>query len=107
MENRGQDRKSTRLNSSHTVIYTLSLHDALPIWRPAGRSIPCASKRIPGTARRGLADARTSMGSPGWTAGLMADGVIPIREGDAVRLGCRKGGDELWKTGDKIGRAHV
>src|SRR5215211_2151942 len=27
------DRKSTRLNSSHTVIYTLSLHDALPIRR--------------------------------------------------------------------------
>src|SRR5438132_53118 len=26
------DRKSTRLNSSHTVISTLSLHDALPIW---------------------------------------------------------------------------
>src|ERR1044072_7495616 len=26
------DRKSTRLNSSHTDIYTLSLHDALPIW---------------------------------------------------------------------------
>src|SRR5882672_7551567 len=25
------DRKSTRLNSSHTVIYTLSLHDSLPI----------------------------------------------------------------------------
>src|SRR5437588_40658 len=25
------DRKSTRLNSSHTVISTLSLHDALPI----------------------------------------------------------------------------
>src|SRR5476649_2388339 len=25
------DRKSTRPNSSHTVIYTLSLHDALPI----------------------------------------------------------------------------
>src|SRR5882672_1720452 len=31
-----KDRKSTRLNSSHTVIYTLSLHDALPILiRPA------------------------------------------------------------------------
>src|SRR5882672_1383765 len=29
--NRLRDRKSTRLNSSHTVIYTLSLHDALPI----------------------------------------------------------------------------
>src|ERR671916_596641 len=27
----GRDRKSTRLNSSHTEIYTLSLHDALPI----------------------------------------------------------------------------
>src|ERR1044072_7013409 len=25
------ERKSTRLNSSHTDIYTLSLHDALPI----------------------------------------------------------------------------
>src|SRR5687768_2523936 len=47
------DRKSTRLNSSHgyisyavfclndtatTEIYTLSLHDALPIWRRSGRS---------------------------------------------------------------------
>src|ERR671927_435498 len=28
------DRKSTRLNSSHTEIYTLSLHDALPIYGP-------------------------------------------------------------------------
>src|SRR5882672_3184138 len=28
-----KDRKSTRLNSSHTEIYTLSLHDALPILR--------------------------------------------------------------------------
>src|SRR5579875_728997 len=27
-----RDRKSTRLNSSHTEIYPLSLHDALPIW---------------------------------------------------------------------------
>src|SRR5476649_265563 len=34
------DRKSTRLNSSHTEIYTLSLHDALPIYgsRRAARS---------------------------------------------------------------------
>src|SRR5215211_1335478 len=31
-----QDRKSTRLNSSHTEIYTLSLHDALPIFGRAG-----------------------------------------------------------------------
>src|SRR5215211_4988876 len=33
VSSRMPDRKSTRLNSSHTVIYTLSLHDALPIWR--------------------------------------------------------------------------
>src|SRR4029453_558038 len=31
-----QDRKSTRLNSSHTEIYTLSLHDALPILEHSG-----------------------------------------------------------------------
>src|ERR671926_106700 len=35
---RSADRKSTRLNSSHTEIYTLSLHDALPIY-PAPYSI--------------------------------------------------------------------
>src|SRR5579875_522306 len=35
-----EDRKSTRLNSSHTEIYTLSLHDALPISRgPACRRL--------------------------------------------------------------------
>src|ERR671932_242960 len=33
------DRKSTRLNSSHTEIYTLSLHDALPIWQHALEAI--------------------------------------------------------------------
>src|SRR5215211_5903904 len=51
----GEDRKSTRLNSSHTVIYTLSLHDALPIWRPHGAD----AARIPEAHRRafGRADA--------------------------------------------------
>src|SRR5215211_7040647 len=34
------DRKSTRLNSSHTVIYTLSLHDALPISRYRRKGTP-------------------------------------------------------------------
>src|SRR5882672_3801194 len=50
-----RDRKSTRLNSSHTVIYTLSLHDALPIfWSPWRPGVTCAaseegdhSQRIP------------------------------------------------------------
>src|SRR5947207_3104788 len=37
---RSQDRKSTRLNSSHTVISPLSLHDALPIFN-AGASGKC------------------------------------------------------------------
>src|ERR1044072_5767121 len=36
------DRKSTRVNSSHTEIYTLSLHDALPISVVKGR---CAMAR--------------------------------------------------------------
>src|ERR671917_291353 len=39
------DRKSTRLNSSHTEIYTLSLHDALPIFvnRAASRTTVTSS----------------------------------------------------------------
>src|SRR5438874_497807 len=37
------DRKSTRLNSSHVEIYTLSLHDALPISSSARRC--CAGSR--------------------------------------------------------------
>src|ERR1044072_111102 len=33
-----RDRKSTRLHSSHTEIYTLSLHAALPIWHYSKRT---------------------------------------------------------------------
>src|SRR5260221_370367 len=40
-----RDRKSTRLNSSHTEIYTLSLHDALPI-------SPCSSPWWDGACER-------------------------------------------------------
>src|SRR5437588_637670 len=40
-----RDRKSTRLNSSHTVIYTLSLHDALPISDGGGE--PSAARTQP------------------------------------------------------------
>src|SRR5215204_3595684 len=42
------DRKSTRLNSSHTVIYTLSLHDALPIYQH--RRMAAQLHRDPGHA---------------------------------------------------------
>src|ERR1035437_8737283 len=50
------DRKSTRLNSSHAEIYTLSLHDALPICKrpyrgsasqPVPAGSPVARKLIP------------------------------------------------------------
>src|SRR5260221_60203 len=37
------DRKSTRLNSSHTEIYTLSLHDALPI---SSQSSSCGRRKV-------------------------------------------------------------
>src|SRR5476649_139984 len=33
LRDKTRDRKSTRLNSSHTEISTLSLHDALPIYQ--------------------------------------------------------------------------
>src|SRR5882672_748966 len=46
------DRKSTRLNSSHTVIYTLSLHDALPI---SGHGASMASmERLPQFVRESI-----------------------------------------------------
>src|ERR1035437_7653537 len=41
------DRKSTRLNSSHADIYTLSLHDAVPIYlKPHGcrQCVPYGAK---------------------------------------------------------------
>src|SRR5476649_726559 len=40
------DRKSTRLNSSHTEIYTLSLHDALPILATCDRAAHGRHQRI-------------------------------------------------------------
>src|SRR6476646_6615313 len=41
------DRKSTRLNSSHTEIYTLSLHDALPILEVDTGDLTVASVYVP------------------------------------------------------------
>src|SRR5476649_815193 len=64
-----RDRKSTRLNSSHTVIYTLSLHDALPIYaerrvaRPGdvGLAVGAEKHVARGRRRRGLgADGKRS-----------------------------------------------
>src|SRR5882672_10950807 len=41
-----RDRKSTRLNSSHTEIYTLSLHDALPIFIETEYGVKLAIRRF-------------------------------------------------------------
>src|SRR5215211_6026770 len=51
--------ESTRLNSSHTVIYTLSLHDALPISPPSlsGRTVGVDHGRTPSTESRRTEDA--------------------------------------------------
>src|ERR687893_430461 len=46
-----QDRKSTRLNSSHTEIYTLSLHDALPIWMCSAYLIDLIPRSYPHPCR--------------------------------------------------------
>src|SRR5882672_11338545 len=55
------DRKSTRLNSSHTVIYTLSLHDALPILSNANNpSTGRAERATLMTKRRPAGDAKFS-----------------------------------------------
>src|ERR1044072_2459409 len=59
------DRKSRRLNSSHTEIYTLSLHDALPIYgalrggpRPLAPHLPPRPRRrVPGHQPRPIPDA--------------------------------------------------
>src|SRR5882672_2971350 len=48
------DRKSTRLNSSHTVIYTLSLHDALPICVRSSRQSARVRQARPRRPRRRL-----------------------------------------------------
>src|SRR5882672_9281812 len=55
-----RDRKSTRLNSSHTVIYTLSLHDALPI--SSGGRTPFVTSHSHSPSRR---DANSSTLLPG------------------------------------------
>src|SRR5476649_161202 len=54
--NIASDRKSTRLNSSHTEIYTLSLHDALPISRRDDSGRQRHRHDVPRAARRGRAD---------------------------------------------------
>src|SRR5947207_246137 len=102
-----RDRKSTRLNSSHTVIYTLSLHDALPIYRDAGW---CAGVSL---AR----DPRQCGGIEGWSGQDVDRGdKLRSRRGNDVeclapegRGVWNHGGDREWRPLGigEIGRAHV
>src|ERR1044072_6916661 len=62
----GRDRKSTRLNSRHTDIYTLALHDALPIWKGSLRG-PASGDLV---SRIAVRDLNAHIGA----TGLAADG---------------------------------
>src|ERR671927_271563 len=61
------DRKSTRLNSSHTVIYTLSLHDALPILTcvrgPFAERLSRSAHHLCAAERVQVEDAHAQLGS--------------------------------------------
>src|SRR5215204_3600966 len=78
MLNRSRDRKSTRLNSSHTVIYTLSLHDALPIWAPTNAdayvalSVVLVQPRAGGDNAKRFADAESFARSEEHTSELQS-----------------------------------
>src|SRR5437773_2694228 len=67
------DRKSTRLNSSHITISTLSLHDALPICRtdPRRARLTAAAHRL-GPVRDQRRDARRRRAAPHLRCGRAA-----------------------------------
>src|SRR5436190_1687881 len=101
------DRKSTRLNSSHTVIYTLSLHDlfrsssakkALPPDRRWIESRSVEARSWPAMARSCSA---TSVAVKGTSA---SRSTRPVRSSSA-RNG--RSGWRRWSSSEQIGRAHV
>src|SRR5947207_2424613 len=103
----GPDRKSTRLNSSHTVIYTLSLHDALPI---SGLVIPAsplaltAERRLDERRQRALCRYYAAAGAGGLAVGVHTT-QFAIRN-PAIGLFepvLSLAAEEM----DQIGRAHV
>src|SRR5947207_3446893 len=69
------DRKSTRLNSSHTVIYTLSLHDALPILQLPEQVVHWIARRVTQNVRE-LEGAVTRIGAHVQLTGLPADAAL-------------------------------
>src|SRR5438034_748056 len=101
------DRKSTRLNSSHTVIYTLSLHDALPIWES-----PAEKRRSPEClARRNTMAAVAATATP--MKSILCQPPASARKLNAAPRLCastRLKNGAISRTSPKrrqIGRAHV
>src|SRR5947209_7163523 len=84
-----RDRKSTRLNSSHANISTLSLHDALPIYGVGGRG---SRSRVVLRAHRALS--RSADQASHWRRPAGADSSRPF--GAAARRR-RSGHDFLWR----------
>src|SRR5882672_153309 len=99
-----RDRKSTRLNSSHTVIYTLSLHDALPIcsftfrMRSAARHTLAASATIAAPADRYSASRYGAKRSEEHTSELQS-------HSDLHSFPTRRSSDLFLHFQDEIGRA--
>src|ERR1044072_7029169 len=56
------DRKRKRLNSSHTDIYTLPLHDALPILEPPARAADVPVRQVVDERLERLHDAKRQLG---------------------------------------------
>src|SRR5947209_6579112 len=77
-----RDRKSTRLNSSHANIYTLSLHDALPI---------CPGKPGSGKGRGSLRDRPEALRIPSGPPGGEAGGCHPASRTAGKRAVGRQG----------------
>src|SRR5689334_25284919 len=81
-------------DTATTEIYTLSLHDALPIW--PGRSTPAARRRAGTPAAAAVAAGRAPPGRAGGRPTTGASG-----------LGCPAGHPSPLAPVVEIGRAHV
>src|SRR5579875_2968690 len=79
------DRKSTRLNSSHTVIYTLSLHDALPIFMDEWRQNQHDDEQYHAWGGNGGGDTHYTWGALLCLVGL--EQYIDVNPWDGLRFG--------------------
>src|SRR5947209_8666427 len=102
-----EDRKSTRLNSSHANIYILSLHDALPIYMAVACGTPILGIYGP---------TNPSLGGPvSPDATVLRSGIwcSPCYNAKDTTADCRYNTTQCMKNilpsqvFEKIGRAHV